>query len=176
MGHKTRSFRLVRRLRWPTACFATAQLTAANKGIAVNEPAAAGPAFPPFPICRLDELTFDSARTFQLLRRKKSGRATKWNIFAVRSGEQVVGYYNSCPHSPWNLDCEGNNILHPSGFLQCGKHGARFEVQSGRCFHGPCIGERLKPVQLSVLDGWVCVNNVDLVAPTESSAAEAGAS
>ena len=125
----------------------------------------------PFPICQLDELTTQSARTFQLLRRKKSGRAVKWNIFVVRLGERVVGYYNTCPHSPWNLDCEGNDIMNPGGFLQCGKHGARFEVDGGRCFHGPCKGERLKPVELSVLDGAVCVNNVDLVADAAAAAA-----
>lgn len=142
----------------------------------MNEPAARAPKPLPFPICRLDELPTDRARTLQLLRRKKSGRATKWNIFVVRLrlGEQVVGYYNTCPHSPWNLDCEGNEIVHPDGYLQCGKHGARFELESGRCFHGPCLGERLKPVELSVLDGWVCVNNVDLVGPSECTAAQAG--
>ena len=120
--------------------------------------------FPPFPICRLDELADRSARTFQLLRRKKSGRAIKRNIFVVKSGETLAGYYKTCPHSPYNLDCEGNSILSADGYLQCGKHGARFEVQSGRCFHGPCVGAGLKPVDLSVVDGAVCVNNVDLVA------------
>ena len=136
----------------------------------MHDTQAKAPSIPSFPICRLDELTIRSARTFQLLRRKKSGRATKWNIFVVRTEQQVVGYYNTCPHSPWNLDCEGNSILSPEGYLQCGKHGARFEVESGRCFHGPCVGERLKPVELSVLDGTVCVNNVDLVAPAATSA------
>jgi nitrite reductase/ring-hydroxylating ferredoxin subunit len=129
----------------------------------------------PFPICRLDELRPDSARTFQLLRRKKSGRAVKWNIFVVRLGEQVAGYYNTCPHSPWNLDYEGTAILRPEGYLQCGKHGARFDAQSGRCFHGPCVGDRLKRVELSLLDGSVCVNNVDVVGMSATtSAAEDG--
>lgn len=125
------------------------------------------PSFPPFPICRLDELSDRSARTFQLLRRKKNGRATKWHIFLVRAGDTLAGYYNTCPHSPYNLDWEGNSILHPEGFLQCGKHGARFELESGRCFHGPCLGESLKAVDLSVVDGLVCVNNVNLVATSE---------
>ena len=121
--------------------------------------------FPPFPICRLDELAEPSARPFQLLRRKKSGRAIKWNIFVVRAGETLAAYYNTCPHSPYNLDSEGNSILSPDGYLQCGKHGARFAIESGVCFHGPCVGARLKAVELSVVDGAVCVNNMDLVAP-----------
>jgi nitrite reductase/ring-hydroxylating ferredoxin subunit len=137
--------------------------------VAVNE-TESQPSLPPSPICRLDELPDHAARAFQLLRRKKSGRATRWSIFVVRKGDVLAGYYNTCPHAPYNLDCEGNGILTADGHLQCGKHGARFEVESGKCFDGPCAGARLKGVELSVVDGAVCVNNVELVSP---SAAEA---
>jgi nitrite reductase/ring-hydroxylating ferredoxin subunit len=103
------------------------------------------------------------------LRRKKSGRAIKWHIFVVRTPDTLAGYYNTCPHPPYPLDCEGNEILTGDGHLRCGKHGARLELQSGRCFEGPCVGAQLKAVDLSVVAGAVCVNGVDLVSPEANS-------
>jgi nitrite reductase/ring-hydroxylating ferredoxin subunit len=89
----------------------------------------------------------------------------------VRSQDAVFGYVNKCPHQPVPLDWDGNPIVDASAqHLQCGKHGARFELSSGRCFHGPCTGEKLQAVELRVDAGLVYVQNVELVAaPGEPS-------
>lgn len=121
-------------------------------------------------ICLLDELPQGTVRSFELLRKKKSGRAIKWSIFVVRAAEQdaLFGYVNKCPHQPVPLDWEGNPILDPSAMqLQCGKHGARFTLDDGQCVHGPCLGESLQSVALQVRDGAVYVHGVELVAPEQ---------
>jgi len=115
-------------------------------------------------ICQVDELPQGAAQSFELLRKKKSGRAIKWSIFVVRDQARVVGYVNKCPHQPVPLDWEGNRILDPHAMqLHCGKHGARFALEDGKCVHGPCVGDSLQSVALRVLDGAVYVENVELV-------------
>jgi nitrite reductase/ring-hydroxylating ferredoxin subunit len=118
------------------------------------------------PVCRLDDIADGTARPFQVLRRKPSGRPGKWQIVLARKGDDAFGYVNVCPHEPVNLNWEGNDLLDPQGpHLRCAKHGARFELHSGLCVDGPCEGESLKPVALSVVDGAVCLHNVELVSP-----------
>ena len=49
----------------------------------------------------------------------------------------------------------------------CGKHGALFELGTGLCVDGPCKGQRLVPVNLTVLDNDICVTGVTLVEDEE---------
>ena len=47
------------------------------------------------------------------------------------------------------LNAAGDRIV-------CAAHGAQFEVDTGRCTLGPCLGESLTPVRLHILpDGEV---------------------
>jgi nitrite reductase/ring-hydroxylating ferredoxin subunit len=46
--------------------------------------------------------------------------------------------------------------------LTCGRHRAQFDIDTGRCFIGPCQGQSLKPVMLVIDDGDVCVTGIDL--------------
>ncbi len=118
----------------------------------------------PYVICRLDDIPSRRARAFQLLRRAEDGSEKAFSIFVVRWGSQVFGYVNECPHDHVNLDWERNQFLDPNGLrLLCGKHGALFEIGTGRCVEGPCVGARLQPVSVSVLDGDICISGVELV-------------
>jgi nitrite reductase/ring-hydroxylating ferredoxin subunit len=86
----------------------------------------------------------------------------------VRRGAKVHGYVNRCPHQGTNLDWERNQFLDPnSPRIMCGKHGSLFEVETGECVEGPCKGERLEMVQLSVIDGDICVTGVTLAEDAE---------
>jgi nitrite reductase/ring-hydroxylating ferredoxin subunit len=40
-------------------------------------------------------------------------------------------------------------------FIQCSTHDALFEVDSGTCVAGPCIGDALQPVELVIEDDAV---------------------
>ena len=80
------------------------------------------------------------------------------NLFAVRRGDAVFAYVNSCPHTgaPLNLlpdkflDIERTRIL-------CTNHGALFRIEDGHCIHGPCAGKDLQTVPISVEAGEVFV-------------------
>jgi nitrite reductase/ring-hydroxylating ferredoxin subunit len=128
----------------------------------------------PYVICNLDDIPSRRAKAFQLLRRDADGNESVFSIFVVRWGSQVFGYVNQCPHTSVNLDWERNQFLDPSGLrLMCGKHGALFEIGTGRCVDGPCRGERLAPVKVSVLDGDICITGVELVEAEEAPASDA---
>jgi nitrite reductase/ring-hydroxylating ferredoxin subunit len=117
-----------------------------------------------YAICRMEDIPSRQARGFQLMTRGDDGTMRPWSIFVVRWGRQVFGYVNNCPHNGVNLDWERNQFFDPNGLrLMCGKHGSQFEIGTGRCVDGPCKGESLTPVALTVLDDDICVVGVTLV-------------
>jgi len=125
----------------------------------------------PYAICGINDIPNRRARAFQLLRRTPDGGEKAFAIFVVRWGGQVFAYVNQCPHEKVNLDWERNQFLDPSGLrLMCGKHGALFEIGTGRCVDGPCRGQGLAPVTVAVIDEDICISGVELV---EDDAGEA---
>ena len=79
--------------------------------------------------------------------------------FVVRQGENVYAYQNFCAHVGHPLNWM------PDGFLskdetaiQCSSHGAMFEIDTGLCLRGPCVGKSLRSVDVEIRDGIVFVN------------------
>ena len=100
-----------------------------------------------YAICSMNDIPSQKARGFHLERVTEDGARKPWPIIVVRWGRQVFGYVNRCPHDGVNLDWERNHFLDPNGMrLMCGKHGALFELGTGRCVDGPCMGKGLEPV------------------------------
>lgn len=73
-------------------------------------------------------------------------------IFVVRRGNELHGWQDRCPHEgetplPWRrhayLNARKTRIV-------CFAHGAQFDVASGVCLLGPCVGEALTPVVLEL--------------------------
>lgn len=117
-----------------------------------------------YAVCGVNDIPNRRAKGFQLLRRTPDGAAKAWSIFIVRWGTRVFGYVNQCPHHEVNLDWERNQFLDPDGLrLMCGKHGALFEIGSGRCVSGPCTGQTLEAVTVRIVDGDLCVSGVELI-------------
>ena len=102
-------------------------------------------------LCRLEELPDSGSRAFSL------GEGA-WPLrgFLVRKGSNVFAYLNRCPHAghPLNLrphefwDADRTHIL-------CNSHGATFDALSGECVEGPCVGQELIKLPVSVSDGCV---------------------
>ena len=68
-------------------------------------------------------------------------------LFAVRRGDRVWVYVNSCPHIGVPLDPVPDRFLDSKREnVLCSTHGARFRVEDGFCTHGPCHGESLEAV------------------------------
>ena len=72
-------------------------------------------------------------------------------LFAIRKDNQVHAYWNNCPHLGIPLNWMPEKFLDLDGSLiQCSSHGALFQIDSGECIAGPCIGDQLKPVEVRV--------------------------
>lgn len=73
-------------------------------------------------------------------------------VLLVRQGRQVYGYVNNCPHydkAPlgWKKDAFLNG---DRTHIMCAAHGALFRVEDGACTIGPCLGQSLQPVALTI--------------------------
>ena len=103
-------------------------------------------------LCRLEDLPEGEARGFDA----PPGGFT--GLFAIRRGEAVLVYVNSCPHVGLPLELVPHRFLDRKGeHIVCAAHGARFRIEDGECISGPCIGDRLEPVPVRIEDGEVRV-------------------
>jgi nitrite reductase/ring-hydroxylating ferredoxin subunit len=129
----------------------------------------------PYVICSLNDIPSRRARGFNLLVLDENGKEKPLPIIIVRWGKQVFGYLNRCPHDGVNLDWERNQFLDPNGLrLMCGKHGAAFEIGTGNCVDGPCLGDGLTPVAVTVIDNDICIVGVTLAEEEDAGAEEEG--
>ena len=103
-------------------------------------------------LCALDAIADGAARGFHPNARRED------RLFAVRRGQQVHVYLNSCPHNWRPLDWAQDQFLATiGGDIVCFAHGAHFDVASGVCSAGVCLGEQLIRVPARVVDGRVYV-------------------
>ncbi len=73
------------------------------------------------------------------------------SIVLYREGAQVRAWLNVCPHAGRRLDwAPGQFLKSRDGALVCAAHGASFETGDGVCIAGPCRGERLRAVAVTV--------------------------
>jgi nitrite reductase/ring-hydroxylating ferredoxin subunit len=128
----------------------------------------------PYVICGLNDIPSRRARGFKLVILDENGQEKPLSIIIVRWGKQVFGYLNKCPHDGVNLDWERNQFLDPNGLrLMCGKHGATFEIGTGNCMEGPCLGDSLTPVAVTVIDNDICILGLRLAEDEDEDEEEA---
>lgn len=98
-------------------------------------------------LCHLDDLPDGDSRGFDL--RASGGDA----IFVVRQGAALHGWLDVCPHHGAPLAWRRHAYLNAArDRIVCGAHGAQFEIDTGRCTLGPCLGQALTPVPLTLDD------------------------
>jgi len=78
-------------------------------------------------------------------------------IFVIRRGRHVTAFKNSCPHMPdttleWKKDAF---LTHDKTQIFCAGHGAIFDLDSGLCVRGACLGQKLTPIELEVLENEI---------------------
>jgi nitrite reductase/ring-hydroxylating ferredoxin subunit len=92
----------------------------------------------------MEDLADGTARGFA------PGRAGRDTMFLVRRGDRILGWLDACPHVdgaplPWRKDAylsaDGQAIV-------CYGHGAVFDLDTGVCTKGPCVGQSLTPVRI----------------------------
>jgi nitrite reductase/ring-hydroxylating ferredoxin subunit len=92
-------------------------------------------------LCRLEDIADGESRGFPAAPGGFTG------LFAIRRGAQVFVYVNSCPHIGLPLDPAPDRFLDAKKqHIVCSAHGARFRIEDGGCFSGPCYGESLEAV------------------------------
>jgi nitrite reductase/ring-hydroxylating ferredoxin subunit len=144
-----------------------------------SEPLAAEPAPPTgelYAICDRRDIRDRMGKSFPLMRMWTDGKTRPWDVFICRFGKNYFAYENACPHSGQRLDWEKNNFFEPNYLkvLQCGKHGAIFDVETGVCTKGPCEGSRLVQIPVIVDEDDVCLINVNLVLQGDEPPEEEG--
>ena len=105
------------------------------------------------PLCRLDDIPDGDSNGFF------APVGEQWyGYLAVRRGEDVFVYVNSCPHTgaPLNL-LPGQFLNTDKTLISCCNHGALFRIEDGFCIKGPCAGKTLQPVAVTVEGGEVFV-------------------
>jgi nitrite reductase/ring-hydroxylating ferredoxin subunit len=103
-------------------------------------------------LCTIDDIPDGGAKGFG----PPTGGFT--GLFAVRRGENVFVYVNSCPHIGVPLDWAPDRFMTADGArIQCATHGAEFGIADGVCVRGPCFGDRLEAVMVEVRDRVILV-------------------
>ncbi len=97
-------------------------------------------------LCRLDDIEDGQAKGFTL----GEGPDAR-EIFVVREDGRVFGYRNACPHLGTPLNWRDDIFISDaSGLILCATHGALFEIADGACVSGPCAGQALEAVPVSL--------------------------
>ncbi len=103
-------------------------------------------------LCRLEDIPDGESRGFD----PAPGGFT--GLFAIRRGDVVYAYVNSCPHIGVPLDWMPHRFLTRDGSkIICAVHGAEFRIDTGECTTGPCLGDFLEAVCTMVLGGVIWV-------------------
>lgn len=99
----------------------------------------------------LDQIADPGARNYVLRIGDKH-----FHGFVVRRGGEAFGYVDRCPHAGLPLAQELDRYLtEDGGLISCSWHGALFEIATGACVGGPCVGARLSSWPVRVEDGRI---------------------
>ena len=83
-------------------------------------------------------------------------KAGRFHGFVVRQGDAVYGYVDRCPHMGMPLAHGLDDYLtEDSRLIECDWHGALFDVASGKCVGGPCVGAGLTKWAVAVIDAHI---------------------
>lgn len=102
-------------------------------------------AAPPY-LCNLGDLAEGCARGFAV-----AGQRQK--IILLRKGGRIHAYLDACPHytggtpMAWKSDAYLNGA---GTHLACHSHGALFDLETGDCVLGPCLGQSLQRIKVKI--------------------------
>ena len=94
-------------------------------------------------LCHQDEVPDGASRGFDP---QQTGQDT---VLVVRRGAQLFAYRDACPHHNTPMAWRKDAYLSGDGqHIVCAAHGAQFDIATGLCTLGPCLGDALTPVPL----------------------------
>ena len=81
---------------------------------------------------------------------------TRRKVILARRNGRLFGWLDACPHYPGGtpMAWRSNAYLNGEGtHLACHSHGALFDLETGECVLGPCLGQGLTRIELAVTEG-----------------------
>lgn len=73
------------------------------------------------------------------------------SLLLVRKGDGLFAYADACPHHNTPLAWRKDAYLNGKGDrIVCAAHGAQFEIETGLCTLGPCLGQSLAMVPIII--------------------------
>lgn len=100
-------------------------------------------------LCRAEEVAEGTARGFRV-------EGLRAKVIVLRKAGRLHAWLDACPHyeggtpMAWKSDAYLNGA---GTHLACHSHGAQFEMETGVCTLGPCLGQALTRVELHVTAG-----------------------
>lgn len=89
--------------------------------------------------------------------------------FVVKKEGMFYAYLNLCKHLPVTLDLNDDNFFtFDKAYLQCHMHGAMYEIETGYCIGGPCMGARLDALPMTENDDELLITVPDSAADQQS--------
>jgi len=80
------------------------------------------------------------------------------DILLVRQNDNVYAYSNRCPHANAHLNMNGERIIALDEYhILCTVHGAQFNPVNGKCVLGPCKGQHLSALDITIIDDEICL-------------------
>ncbi|MEE8515650.1 MAG: Rieske 2Fe-2S domain-containing protein [Alphaproteobacteria bacterium] len=77
-------------------------------------------------------------------------------IFAIRKGREVFVYANVCPHRGLPLNWKPDIFLsYDKSRILCVLHACTFDIETGQALTGPCPGQSLEAIAVTVVGGAV---------------------
>jgi nitrite reductase/ring-hydroxylating ferredoxin subunit len=96
-------------------------------------------------LCHLSDLPDGGSRGFDPQQRGQD------SLLVVRRGRQLWAYADACPHHGTPMAWRKDAYLNAAGDrIVCAAHGAQFDIASGLCTLGPCLGQSLTRMRLSL--------------------------
>ena len=96
-------------------------------------------------LCHLHDLPDGGSRGFD------PQRCGQDSVLLVRQGTRVHAWADACPHHgtpmAWRKDAYLNTARDR---IVCAAHGALFEITTGLCTLGPCLGQHLQAVPIDM--------------------------
>lgn len=104
-------------------------------------------------VARFDELADPDSREFRI-----GDGDWPFKGFVVRQGNDVFAYRNSCKHLGHPLNWQPDSFLtQDRANIICSSHGAIYEIDTGLCIGGPCLGKSLSVLPVQIRDGVIFV-------------------
>lgn len=104
-------------------------------------------------ICMMEDIPEREARAYET----PNGDT----IFITQRDGMYYAYQNVCPHLQVELEFLENQFLdRDQEYIEYSTHGALFMVETGECISGPCLGQSLEKVEISIhSDGGIYLIN-----------------